>query len=268
MKTIRESKLNDLVLRLVEKDKRFIGVVIADKVKAQIEGDVVDDVWRRLHDEANKLNPRYIGFSGARNRFLYWFAGGFQSTNYLAAERNYKVEAKSKLDGSVPLSYAATAAGYGEAILSIFRATNLLSPFEKVRLQDVLRGPNADSFIRAAAEFTLNASQSTLLDMERALKPHESAKWTVVSYLPFLWRPEAHMFLKPEATKDFASRVGHRFASDYEAQLHIGVYRSLLDLAGQTEAELSDLKPRDRIDVQSFIWVVGDYQEVSEQPRA
>ena len=52
--------------------------------------------------------------------------------------------------------------------------------------------------------------------MERALKHHESAKWTVVTYLPFLWRPETHMFLKPEVTKDFAARVGHRFASDYE----------------------------------------------------
>jgi hypothetical protein len=69
------------------------------------------------------------------------------------------------------------------------------------------------------------------------------------------------MFLKPEATKDFAVRVGHRFASDYEPALDIAVYDSLLNLADRTAAELSDLKPRDRIDVQSFIWVVGNYKE-------
>ena len=101
--------------------------------------------------------------------------------------------------------------------------------------------------------------------MERALKPHESAKWTVATYLPFLWRPESHMFLKPEVTKDFAARVGHRFASDYEPRLDLAVYESLLDLASKTAAELAELKPRDRIDVQSFIWVVGDYKEDSEQ---
>ena len=41
--------------------------------------------------------------------------------------------------------------------------------------------------------------------MAQALKPQDSDKWTVVSYLPYLWRPDMHMFLKPEATKDFAT---------------------------------------------------------------
>jgi hypothetical protein len=59
--------------------------------------------------------------------------------------------------------------------------------------------------------------------MERALKPHDSAKWTVATYLPFLWQPEKHMFLKPEVTKDFAARVGHRFATDYKARLDFSV---------------------------------------------
>lgn len=77
------------------------------------------------------------------------------------------------------------------------------------------------------------------------------------------------MFLKPEATTDFASRVGHRFANEYGPQLDISVYESLLDLAGKTSAELVDLNPRDRIDVQSFIWVVGNYKEdATEAARA
>ena len=67
--------------------------------------------------------------------------------------------------------------------------------------------------------------------------------------------------LKPEVTKDFAARVGHPFASNYEARLNIDVYVSLLDLVERTSRELFDLQPRDRIDIQSFIWVVGDYQE-------
>jgi hypothetical protein len=75
------------------------------------------------------------------------------------------------------------------------------------------------------------------------------------------------MFLKPEVTKDFAARVGHRFASDYEAGLEIDVYESLLDLASETEGELTELGPRDRIDVQSFIWVVGSYKEGKDQPQ-
>jgi hypothetical protein len=42
---------------------------------------------------------------------------------------------------------------------------------------------------------------------------------------------------------------------------------ALLDLVTKTEAELADLKPRDRIDVQSFIWIVGHYSTESEAPR-
>jgi hypothetical protein len=269
MKTIREKPLNDMILRLVETDKLFIGVIIsAGAKKVQIEGVDADDVWRRLHDEASKTNPKYFGFDGARARFLYWFKDGFQSQTYLRQERNYKVAAKSNLDVAAPLDKAVDGSGYGEAVLAAFRATNLLSPFEKTRLQDVLRGPAADPFIRAAARFTMGEGKSALLQMERALKPHEGAKWTVATYLPFLWRPEKHMFLKPEATKDFAARVGHRFHLDYEPRLEISVYECLLDLVERTSAELAELKPRDHIDVQSFIWVVGDYREGSEQPDA
>lgn len=67
--------------------------------------------------------------------------------------------------------------------------------------------------------------------MGQALKPHDNAKWTVVTYLPYLWRPDTHMFLKPEVTKNFATRVGHRFAAEYEPRLSLTVYESLLDLA-------------------------------------
>ena len=130
-----------------------------------------------------------------------------------------------------------------------------------------MRGPQADEFIRAAARFAMGDTKTALAEMEHVLKPHDSAKWTVVTYLPFYWQPEEHMFLKPEAAKDFAARVGHRFVSDYEPRLTLPVYESLLDLANRTNIELADLKPRDRIDIQSFIWVVGDYKEETEKPK-
>jgi hypothetical protein len=47
----------------------------------------------------------------------------------------------------------------------------------------------------------------------------------------------------------------------YKSEKRIIGCQSLLDLAQQTEQELGQLHPRDRIDVQSFIWVVGAYTE-------
>lgn len=81
---------------------------------------------------------------------------------------------------------------------------------------------------------------------------------------------EEHIFLKPEVTKDFAERVGHGLAHSYSAELDFGVYEDLLDLAQAIRQSVIDLEPRDMIDIQSVIWVVGDYREGREvpQPRA
>ena len=136
-----------------------------------------------------------------------------------------------------------------------------------MRLQSVLRGPAGDSFVQAAAQFANDPSATTLHRLDQILRPHDSAKWTVITYLPFLWKPETHIFLKPEVTKDYAARVGHRFAHQYKPALDVNVYQSLLDLADSTMHEIATFKPRDRIDIQSFIWVVGSYQEGRELPR-
>ena len=269
MKTIRDTKQDDLTLRLLQMKAGYTGVVFAadGACKARIEGADADDVWRRLQIEAGKANPRYVGFDGARSRFLHFFPNGFASNGYLQQERDYKVRAKTRLDEQVPLERAARETGFGEAALGVFRMTNLFSPFEMMRIQDVLRGNAADPFLQAAARFALGDTTASLGAMQKVLKPHDSAKWTVATYLPFLWLPEAHMFLKPEVTKDFAARVGHRLASIYEARLDVDIYDALLDLVGETETELTDLEPRDRIDVQSFIWVVGYYKEGQHAPR-
>lgn len=67
------------------------------------------------------------------------------------------------------------------------------------------------------------------------------------------------MFLKPEVTKDYAARIGHSFQHDYQSSLEYEVYESLLDLTAQTNSALksANLPPRDNIDTQSFIWVIG-----------
>jgi hypothetical protein len=51
------------------------------------------------------------------------------------------------------------------------------------------------------------------------------------------------MFLKPEVTKDYAARVGHRFAHQYKPALDVNVYQSLLDLADSTMHEIATFKP-------------------------
>ncbi|MDP5281419.1 hypothetical protein Q9Q95_21010 [Sphingomonas sp. DG1-23] len=273
MKTIRKGTAGKATLRLVQTEKEFVGLVIeGGKTLFQTRGQDADTVWSALQAELSRGGSNWFGHAGARSRFLHWFAGGFHSPAYLKNERDYKLRAKERLEQTTPVEAAITGSGHGEAVLTAYRATNLLYPIEKTRLQKLLRGPDADSFVRAAARFAVSdgvgpEAKAALTTMERLLIPHDNAKWTVVTYLPFLWRPESHIFLKPEVTKDFASRVMHRLADDYEAGLNPRVYGSLLDMAEGIRAAFANLEPRDMIDIQSVIWVVGDYRDGREQPQ-
>lgn len=260
--TMRTLVVGRMELRLAQKGDRFYGLIDG---KIEVEGDEPDEVWRLLLDGRGPSAPRYVGFDGAKKLFLHYYPNGFHTDSF--SERGYKARASSKLRQAVPVEDAAVGTGFGESVLSAFRDTDLLHPIEKSRAQDVLRGSNSDPFIQAAARFTLDDNpRQALRDMDRALHKHEAAKWTIVTYLPFFWRPDRHMFLKPEATKDFAERTGQAFKEIYDPALDFSVYVSLLNLAAKTGAEIADLNPRDNIDIQSFIWVVSGAYD-GENPR-
>ncbi|MBA4751844.1 MAG: hypothetical protein H2055_06410 [Sphingopyxis sp.] len=265
MKTIREGTAGKAKLRLVQTNNGFVAIAIeGGKTILQKEGASADEAWNALQVELTREGPNWYGYAGARARFLHWFAGGFESPAYLADERAYKLKAKNELEKTAPVEEAATGSGHGEAVLRAYRATNLLYPIEKTRMQGLLRGSDGDDFIRAAARFALGEGKSSLRAMETLLRPHENAKWTVVTYLPYLWHPAEHIFLKPEVTKDFAARVGHPLAHSYAADLDHAVYEDLLDMAAAIRQSMLDLEPRDMIDIQSVIWVVGDYRDGRE----
>ena len=106
------------------------------------------------------------------------------------------------------------------------RGTQLLSPFEKISAQNLLRGPDADRYVSAAATFALKGTKNTFLKLVRMLEEHQLAKWTLATYLPLFWKPDEHMYLKPESTKDYAERVGHPLALVYEAKPTFETYQS------------------------------------------
>jgi hypothetical protein len=273
METIRTEKHGKFEFRLVRMKVGYAGVVnrLAGGQVARINGDNADEVWRRLFDAAGQASPDYFGFDGAIARFRTYCPAGFDDPLHVAEERAYKDKARAAFDRNLPLAAVLDGrTGLGEAALQAYHATNLLAPPEKMLLPKVLRGADADAFILAAARFAADGTEAALLDVGSILRKHEIAKWTIATYLPFLWRPDHHMFLKPEVTRDFATRVGHAFKHEYETALGIAVYRSLLDLVTRTTQEISraGLVHRDNIDVQSFIWVVGKYAEAETKAAA
>lgn len=263
MKTLKQEKLGKTIIRLVENRGEFTGLVIyPDEQTEQYGGRDQADIWVKLKAAACQTAGNFHGYQGARTRFLELFPDGFSGAAYLSHERDYKLAAANDFCASMPLDQMDDGVD-AEVALKAFRATNLLSPFEKTRVSEVLRGPHSIVFLKGAAMFANGAIKDGLAAMRQASEPYEAAKWTVVTYLPYLWRPDQHMFLKPEVSKEYAERVGHPFQYDYAPTLAPEVYVSLLDMAAETMANIGDLEPADFMDVQSFIWSVGRYKEES-----
>lgn len=260
MKKIKEQIIGKARVRLVQNGNIFTGIIISgDKISKRIDGDNGDEVWGKLINEVGTTDPQYFGFDGAISKFLREFPEGFAGQDYLETERDYKIKAKEKLDASLPLDIAITCKDHGVDALRAFQGTNVVYAVEKARLSELLKGPNADAFIQASAAFTNGGGAPALKEIAKLLKQYNVANWTAATYLPYLWKPEEHMFLKPEVTKDYAARIGHSFQHDYQSSLEYEVYESLLDLTAQTNQALNskNLCPRDNIDIQSFIWVIG-----------
>ena len=79
--------------------------------------------------------------------------------------------------------------------------------------------------------------------------------WPVATVFGFIAQPETHIFLKPTVTRLAAKEYGFDFR--YRPRPSWTPYLSLLEFAQEIGDEIRELRPRDLIDIQSFIWVLG-----------
>ncbi len=79
--------------------------------------------------------------------------------------------------------------------------------------------------------------------------------WPLLTVWGFIAQPEKHFFLKPNVTRRAAEAYGFEF--EYESKPNWETYSNLLQFAERVRRVLRDLRPRDMIDLQSFLWVQG-----------
>ena len=79
--------------------------------------------------------------------------------------------------------------------------------------------------------------------------------WPLVTVFGFIAAPDRHIFLKPNVTR-IAARE-YEFDFDYRSKANWDTYTSLLEFAETVRRDTRDLKKKDMIDLQSFIWVQG-----------
>jgi len=209
------------------------------------------------------------GAANCRRKFLRYFRRGFGDPKYVAWERGYKWEAHLSWSDRLnqrEFSSLLAAGGYAEIAARAIRIesrTNLLFSFEKMALRDAVKTP-AGARMFAEGLFALLHGSGPLGrrfdDWCAAVAALPRVKtrvltWPVVTVFPFLAQPEEHFFLKPMVTRRAAENYGTPIP--YAPKPSWALYSRYLDLARRVAKDLDDLEPRDLIDVQSFLWVMG-----------
>lgn len=95
--------------------------------------------------------------------------------------------------------------------------------------------------------------RETLADLPR--RQTRVLTWPVVTSFGFLTRPKVHMMLKPMVTRRAAAAYGYEVV--YRTNPGWPTYESLLGFVRVPRSDLATWRPRDMIDLQSFIWVLG-----------
>jgi hypothetical protein len=204
----------------------------------------------------------------AKKKFKHFFPKGFYDETYIDCERNYKWHAHESwtdLLNRNKFSKLLHEKDYDAIVkqaVSIESKTNLLFSFEKMALRDAVKGHGAKLFSETLFEFIydkgnledrFNAFVKTLSLLPR--KQTRVVTWPLITVFGFIANPKKYIFLKPRVTIKAAEVFGFPF--EYNSKPVWSVYNSYLDFAAEVQKDISEMKPRDYIDIQSYIWVMG-----------
>ena len=204
-----------------------------------------------------------------RKKFLYYFKKGFTDSTYIAWERQYKLDAHFQFQqqlNKVNYEKLLRAKKYTDIAATAVRIesrTNLLFSFEKMALRDAVKETvGSKAFALGLYDYVYGAGslQDRFEHFSDVLArlPRKQTRvhtWPLQTVFGFIANPEEHIFLKPRVTQVAATKYSFDFI--YRSKPNWDTYKSLLDFAGQVGKDMVDLQPKDYIDLQSFIWVMG-----------
>jgi len=204
-----------------------------------------------------------------RRTFLENFPDHFQDETYLDWERDYKWKAHQQWMDVLSRDRFRSLLAEGKYLeiaqhaVRIESRTNLLFSFEKMALRDAVKSrAGARLFATGLYDF-LYGPGGQQQRFERWVEtvsrlPRRQTRvltWPLVTVFGFIAQPDKHIFVKPQVTKLAAEAYGFDF--DYASRPNWKTYQSMMSFAALVENDISDLGPRDLIDIQSFIWVLG-----------
>ena len=204
-----------------------------------------------------------------RRKFLRYFPKGFVDPTYVDWERSYKQKAHDDWQRELGRAEMDRLLLRGESRELASRAvriesrTNLLFSFEKMALRDAVRSASGAKQFAEGLRDSLYGRGGRESRFERwsavlAALPRKKTRvhsWPLHTVFGFIARPEQEIFLKPNVTRIAAAAYDFDFR--YASRPAWATYASLLEFAETVRRDQLDLQPRDMIDLQGFIWVLG-----------
>lgn len=233
------------------------------------------NIRRKATTGSARRGPTSAGAARCRRKFLRLFPGGFRDETYIDWERDYKWEAHERWEAELNqlehrrLLRAGDFREVAARAVRIESRTNLLFSFEKMAVRDAVKTvAGARAFAEGLYDLLHGAG-----DLERKFArwrdaveglPRKQTRvltWPVVTVFGFIAQPATHIFLKPNVTREAARE--YEFDFRYQSRPAWDTYASLLEFAATARRDLRDLRPRDMIDIQSFLWIQGsdEYEE-------
>ena len=222
-----------------------------------------------LDDQDGQFKRLITARNKCKKSFIEKYPKGFFDQGYIessrsapaAAHRLWIAELNKQKFGA--LLQQARYLDIARLAIEIESETVLLNKDEKAALRQALStASSARAFALGLYQF-LHSTDSdqkkfeTFCQMLEALSSHaaERSTWPVVTVFSALAQPRRYIFVKPIVTRQAALKYGFPF--EYHAAPSWTAYSSMFDFAACLRADLSDLRPRDLIDIQAFITDLG-----------
>lgn len=223
------------------------------------------------HPVGVKSKPAEWTRDEAHKRFLRHYPDGLSGASYRTAERDWKVQQhqlwKELLpDGRLRELASTEPHAAGALIMQVVQSAEapLLAARGELPMMSWALTKGAPAPYLLALADLIDSPQPTaalftaMADALEALPTKNQTKlltWPNLTVLPFLARPDVHLFVKPQATQEVARKLGVDLL--YNARPSWQTYQRVLTFGRDLYDYLKPRGAKDMIDVQSFIWTIG-----------
>ena len=240
--------------------KSFVQLEIAEGAAAK----------HRLLDnliEASQMSSAdYVTTEMAVERFLTSYPDGFAAPRFVKDERDASIRAHQfciQLLGQPELAELIAEGRYQDVCdraRHVESMTNLLTKSEKTAFYGALDQPeNQRPFSIGLADLLYgnDSEEDRFKGFVRLLDLLEINRWPYATLFGFIRFPQDRAFIKPTMIQNVAKSLCWRI--NYKSEPNWRTYCAVLRLYNHLRTSLVEegLMPRDMIDVQSFIWSVG-----------